>query len=122
MTDPFSTQSSYSRQHEAEISEVQELRRHRTAKIGESTVEEPGYSFRLGRTPVTLTWIEYQLVRFLSTRPYRAFSRKQIADSIQSPKCSEDQVDEYVRTLRDKLGLFSDYVQSVPYIGYRFKP
>jgi hypothetical protein len=23
--------------------------------------------------------------------------------------------------LRDKLGFFADYIQTVPYIGYRFK-
>ena len=44
-------------------------------------------------------------------------------DAITSEDCSvtEETLDRHVMTLRDKLGLFSDYVQTVPYIGYRFK-
>ena len=34
---------------------------------------------------------------------------------------TEQTLDQHVQTLRQKLGLFSDYVQSVPYVGYRFK-
>jgi DNA-binding response OmpR family regulator len=123
MTSPLSNESS-SGQLEGEIAYHHDQRRRRPADIAETTVYEPGYLFRLGRSPVNLTWIEYQMVRFLSASPYKPFTRKQIADSIRSPKCmvAEDQIDDHVRTLRDKLGIFSDYVQSVPYIGYRFKP
>ena len=34
---------------------------------------------------------------------------------------TEQALDEHIASLREKLGLFSDYVQSVPYVGYRFK-
>jgi hypothetical protein len=30
-------------------------------------------------------------------------------------------VDQHVASLLDQLGAFHDYVQAVPYIGYRFK-
>ena len=35
---------------------------------------------------------------------------------------TEESLADHVRSLRDKLGFFHDYVQKVPYIGYRFKP
>jgi DNA-binding response OmpR family regulator len=32
-----------------------------------------------------------------------------------------ENIDVHVTTLREKLGEFSDYIQSVPGFGYRFK-
>jgi DNA-binding winged helix-turn-helix (wHTH) protein len=34
---------------------------------------------------------------------------------------TEETVDEHIDALRDQLGVLHDYVQTVPYIGYRFK-
>jgi DNA-binding response OmpR family regulator len=80
--------------------------------------------FRLGRVPVELSLIEFRIVAFLSNTPYKAYTRRQIVAAISTEKQSvdEDGLDEHIRTLRDKLGIFSDFVQSVPHIGYRFKP
>jgi DNA-binding winged helix-turn-helix (wHTH) protein len=30
-------------------------------------------------------------------------------------------LDQHITALRDQLGFFRDYVQTVPYMGYRFK-
>ncbi len=34
---------------------------------------------------------------------------------------TEETLDEHITALRDQLGVFYDYVQTVPHIGYRFK-
>ena len=88
-------------------------------QVDEVSVHAPQYLFRLGREPITLTLIEYRIIRFLSEKPYKAFTRVEIAEAINSEQhpVSEQTLDEHVRTLRSKLGLFSDYVQSVPLIG-----
>lgn len=86
-------------------------------------IPRPGYLVEISGEAISLDYFEYEVLRFLSARPYKAFSRKQIADAVStfSAPFSEQQVDATILSLRGKLGLFSDYVQSVPYVGYRFK-
>lgn len=96
----------------------------REKQVEEVTVEIPRFLFRLGREPVALSLTEFKIIRFLSKKPYKAFSREQIVNAIHTDDhpVTDDNLDEHVRGLRDKLGLFSDYIQTVPYIGFRFKP
>ena len=84
----------------------------------------PRFLFRLGRQPIELSPVEFRIIDFLSQTPYKAFTRKQIVEAVHDSKSAvtEETLDHYIQTLRDKLGIFSDFVQSVPYIGYRFKP
>jgi DNA-binding response OmpR family regulator len=60
---------------------------------------------------------------FLASKPYHAFTRRNIADAVSTDQnpVVEDSVDQHIASLLDQLGAFHDYVQSVPYIGYRFK-
>ena len=79
--------------------------------------------FALGKEPIQLGNVEFGILLFLASRPYHAFTSRNIADAVSSPinPISEDQVEQYISSLRDQLGPFHDYVQTVPYIGYRFK-
>lgn len=81
------------------------------------------YQAKLGREPITLEYVEFRILKLLASRPYHAFTRRTIAESISSDRnpVSEDSIEGHVATLRDKLGFFADYIQSVPYIGYRFR-
>ena len=82
-------------------------------------------SFRLseGQDPIQLGSVEFRLLLFLASRPYHPFTRKAIAEAIATnfEPVAPDDVDQYVGALRDQLGVFHDFVQTVPYIGYRFK-
>lgn len=108
------------RETTAEIAKTR-ARKKRVHEISESI---PDYQFRLGRHPISLSQVEFRIIRFLAEHPYRAFTRTQIvaAVSTQSVPVSERSLDEHIQNLRGKLGMFSDYIQSVPHIGYRFKP
>jgi hypothetical protein len=81
------------------------------------------YRLALGQEPIQLGNVEFRILLFLASRPYYAFTRRSIADAVSSPQnpVVEDTVDLHVASLLDQLGTFHDYVQSVPYIGYRFK-
>lgn len=114
--------------HEAGAFDENEIRQWREQvrrKRRQQQVATPraGYLVELSGQAISLDYIEFQLLNFLSAHPYKAFTRRQIAAAITSPEhpVSEETLDEHVMTLREKLGLFSDYVQSVPYVGYRFK-
>lgn len=82
-----------------------------------------GYLVELSGESIPLEPVEYRILIFLAATPYRAYTRKQIVDAVRTPDepVTEEGLDDHIRSLRDKLGLFSDYVQSVPYVGYRFK-
>lgn len=101
-----------------------DLHERREKRIHEVSSEIPQYLIRLGREPVALSLIEYLIVQFLSRRPYKAYTPEEIVRAVHSTEhpVTTEGLPQYIRTLRGKLGLFSDYIQSVPYIGYRFKP
>lgn len=105
-----------------------QLERDRKRQLAKTVNEKPAklgeYLFRLGRQPVHLSMIEFRIISLLSNKPYRAFPRTEIVAAVTSDAVpvTDETLDDHIRTLRGKLGLFSDYIQTVPYIGYRFKP
>jgi DNA-binding response OmpR family regulator len=84
---------------------------------------EKSYRLALGREIIQLGIVEFRILLFIASKPYHAFTRRSIAEAVSSEEhpVVEDAVDGYVACLLDQLGEFHDYVQSVPYIGYRFK-
>ena len=107
-----------------EIALFREQLKRQHEQFEERDDEQPQtYLVKLGRVPIRLDAIEFRLLSFLAATPYRAYSRRRIADAVNTElqPVVEEQVDGHVTTLRAKLGFFRDYVQTVPYIGYRFK-
>ena len=84
---------------------------------------ERSYRLALGNEIIQLGTVEFRILLFLANRPYHAFSRRSIAHAVSSQQepVSEETVDRHIASLLDQLGVFHDYVQSVPYVGYRFK-
>ena|SRR5689334_11923717 len=81
------------------------------------------YRLALGHEAIELGIVEFRILLFLASKPYHAFSRANIAAAVSSEEnpVDEGMVDRHVASLLDQLGAFHDYVQAVPYIGYRFK-
>lgn len=81
------------------------------------------YRIGFGMEPIRLTPVECRILRFLATRPYHPFTRRRIADAVstQGYPVTEASIDQRIASLREQLGFFHDYVQTVPHIGYRFK-
>jgi two-component system alkaline phosphatase synthesis response regulator PhoP len=99
------------------------------AECQERLVDEvviwPPASYRqaFGDEPIRVGIIEFRIMLLLASRPYYAFTRQQISDAVRTENhpLSEESVDAYIASLRNQLGVFNDFVQSVPYVGYRFK-
>jgi DNA-binding response OmpR family regulator len=92
--------------------------------VNEDQTERPtSYRLALGQEPIQLCIVEFRILLLLASRPYHAFTRRCIADAVSSVRdpVVEGAVDWHVASLIDQLGVFHHYVQSVPYIGYRFK-
>ena len=76
-----------------------------------------------GLGTIRLKPVEFRILTLLASQPYRAFSRRRIAVAVSTSDqpVTEATLGRYIRSLRDQLGYYADYVQKVPYIGYRFK-
>src|SRR6476620_2644158 len=97
---------------------------HQIWPVKNDQAERPtSYRLVLEREPIQLGIVEFRILLYLAGRPYHAFTRRNIADAVSSERdpVVEDTVDRHVASLLNQLGTFHDYVQSVPYIGYRFK-
>jgi DNA-binding response OmpR family regulator len=81
------------------------------------------YRETLGDGPIQVGIVEFRIMLFLASRPYHAFTRRQISDafSAKGHTVTEATVDFHIASLRDQLGVFHDFVQTVPQVGYRFK-
>jgi DNA-binding response OmpR family regulator len=118
------------RSNEAEyvlIGDVWHVERHARPRsrfeIDEEIADPWSYRAKRGQGTIRLTAVEYRILRFLASRPNRAFSGSRIAQAVSTGghAISVESLNRHIRSLRGRLGFYSDYIQSVPYIGYRFK-
>ena len=106
------------------LTEFLEAAARQTWPAGPERLEGPtSYRLALGEQPIQLGHVEFRILLFLASRPYHPFTRHAIAAAVSTDNgpVTAETVDEHVAVLRDQLGVFYDYVQTVPYIGYRFK-
>jgi DNA-binding response OmpR family regulator len=92
--------------------------------VREESVPSPwSYRVKRGLDPISLDDIEYRILKFLSSKPYHAFTPRRIAEAVTTDRLpvTEESLRGHIASLRAKLGFYADYVQTVPYIGYRFK-
>ena len=80
----------------------------------------------LDGTPVQLTYVEFELLRALATRPGRVFSRQSLLSALWGGAEYREQrtIDVHVRHLREKLEPDPGkprYILTVRGVGYRFK-
>jgi DNA-binding response OmpR family regulator len=67
--------------------------------------------------------VEFRILTLLASSPYLPFSHEAIAKGVSTNHRSvtAESVDLHIASLREQLGFFRDYVQTVPFMGYRFK-
>jgi two-component system alkaline phosphatase synthesis response regulator PhoP len=66
---------------------------------------------------------EFEVLYYLANNPGRVFSRDVLLKDIWGPDVFvvDRTVDVHIRKIREKLGSFSDLVETVKGVGYRFK-
>ncbi len=106
------------------------MRRSRDEKAGDEAIRihsliiHPGRrEVRVGETPVTLTYTEFQILYYLARRPGWVFTRTQIVDAVRGDDypVTDRSVDVQIVGLRKKLGSSGRYIETVRGVGYRFK-
>ena len=95
----------------------------RATQFDETEDAPPFYRIALGLVPFQLGEVEFRILMLLASKPYRPFSPHGIAAAVTTERLpvAEEAVDQHIASLREQLGFFRDYVQTVPYMGYRFK-
>ena len=83
------------------------------------TLNTATYQATIGGTPVDLTYMEYELLRFFSTNAGRAWSREQILSKVWGYDYLGETrtIDVHVRQLRKKLAGLP--IETVWGVGYR---
>ncbi len=80
------------------------------------------YQVHVDGDPVDLTYMEYELLKFLSTHRGRVFTRQALLSRVWGYDYfgGTRTVDVHVRRLRAKLGEHANVIQTVRNVGYKF--
>ena len=72
---------------------------------------------------VVLTYKEYELLRLFLSHPGMAFSREQLLQTVWNTDYAVETrtVDMHIRTLRQKLGEYGRYIETIRGVGYRLE-
>jgi DNA-binding response OmpR family regulator len=89
--------------------------------LGELVIDEATYTARLRDAPIELTYLEFELLKYLAQHPGRVFSRLQLLDKVWGYHYAGGTrtVDVHVRRLRAKLGAdHESLIGTVRNVGY----
>lgn len=92
-----------------------------TMTVGKLTLDHSKHEVRLSGQPVPLTATEFKLLALLMERRGRVQGRDRLLNDVWGYESVIDTrtVDTHVRRLREKLGNYSIYIETVRGVGYR---
>jgi DNA-binding response OmpR family regulator len=129
ITKPFSVREFRSRV-KAALRRGEMLRSHPPAgepiDSGDLHVDFERRAVTLGTKPVTLTYVEFEILTALAANPGRVYSREMLLEHVWGDSSYRDPrtVDVHIRHLREKLERDSrqpEYMFTVRGVGYRFR-
>ena len=87
-------------------------------------IDTYSHTVHVDETPLTLTPRQYTLLAFLAQHPHQAFSREALLDEVWGEEFvgTGRTVDTHIKTLRQRMGPYGDYLVTVWGFGYRFEP
>jgi DNA-binding response OmpR family regulator len=90
--------------------------------LGPLIINFATYQVHLDSEPIDLTYMEYELLRFLATHRGRVFTRQTLLSRVWGYDYfgGTRTVDVHVRRLRSKLGEHANLIQTVRNVGYKF--
>ena len=92
-------------------------------QVHDLTIHPGRREVHVSKTPVPLTYTEFQVLYYLVQRPGWVFTRTQIVDAVRGDDypVTDRSVDVQIVGLRKKLGSAGGYIETVRGVGYRFK-
>ncbi|HLW57009.1 MAG TPA: response regulator [Bacteriovoracaceae bacterium] len=72
---------------------------------------------------VNLTSTEFKILQLLTSKPGHVFTREQLINNVLGEQVfvTGRTIDTHIAGLRKKMGITSDYIETIRGIGYRFK-
>jgi DNA-binding response OmpR family regulator len=104
---------------------VQGVEKHEVLWADGLELQLAAHDARLDGEPIALTYMEFELLKFLITHPARAFSREALLTSVWGYDFfgGERTVDVHVRRVRVKIGpRHAARLTTVRRVGYRWEP
>ena len=92
-------------------------------RCGGLVVDEQEHTVTADGVRVVLTYKEYQLLRLVLSHPGTAFTRDQLMEQVWGMDFYGESrtVDMHIRTLRQKLGVYGEHIETVRSVGYRWR-
>lgn len=92
-------------------------------KLKGLTLDENQHTVTIDDQRVVLTYKEYELLRLFLSHPGMAFSREQLLQTVWNTEYAVETrtVDMHIRTLRQKLGEYGCYIETIRGVGYRLE-
>ena len=92
-------------------------------KLDGLTLVENQHTVTIDGQRITLTYKEYELLRLFLSHPGMAFSREQLLQTVWNTDYAVETrtVDMHIRTLRQKLGDYGRYIETIRGVGYRLE-
>jgi DNA-binding response OmpR family regulator len=109
---------------------VARIRRNAAERMVRADAEDPleideiRYEIRFAGKPIELTYKEFELLRFLSTRPGRVFTRERLLEQVWGYDYfgGSRTVDVHIRRIRSKIEREGHtYIRTVRGVGYLFE-
>ena len=85
-------------------------------KLKGLTLDENQHTVTIDDQRVVLTYKEYELLRLFLSHPGMAFSREQLLQTVWNTEYAVE-----TRTLRQKLGEYGRYIETIRGVGYRLE-
>jgi DNA-binding response OmpR family regulator len=96
---------------------------HTRILVGPLLLDTDTYQASLDGVPIDLTYMEYELLKFLASHPGKVFSRETLLSRVWGYEYygGARTVDVHIRRLRAKLGeAHESLIQTVRSVGYKF--
>ena len=92
-------------------------------RLGGLTLDEEQHTVTIDGQRTALTFKEYELLRLFLSHPGMAFSRDQLLQIVWNTDYAVETrtVDMHIRTLRQKLGDYGRYIETIRGVGYRLE-
>jgi len=91
-------------------------------QFGDLTIDVDSHEVFVNSVQVTLTALEFRLLKQLVDRRGRVQSRDQLLSDVwgYSSDVTTRTVDTHIKRLREKLGTMGKYIQTIRGVGYKF--
>jgi two-component system alkaline phosphatase synthesis response regulator PhoP len=92
-------------------------------KIKELEINISSYTAHLGKQKLILPRKEFETLVYLIRNKGRVLSRESILNAVwgENVHVVDRTIDVHIRKIREKLGIYAEYIETAPGVGYRFK-